>query len=333
MKCPETIPTPRRGFTLIEVLVVIAIIGVLLSLLLPAVQQAREAARRVQCTNNMKQLALAVNNYERTHGAFPPAYFDVPEYILSSNSYLVRLLPFLEQQPLFSAYNSDLNAWAPANTTIWGVQVSSIQCPSDPDAAIPVVIESIWDGTTMYPTQHDSYVCNQGTWFIRAWDPIRLAQQNGVFLRFGSVRMAEITDGTSNTIGLGERALGVQPEQDRWWYNWWVNGFADTMFTSLYPMFAIRRMPDVQYDGIGNGAWGDDTSSMHPGGANFAFMDGSVHFIKDTIDTWLPDPVTGLPPGVTFDANGFWHYQGARFGVYQKLTTRNFGEIVSSDQY
>jgi prepilin-type processing-associated H-X9-DG protein len=177
-------------------------------------------------------------------------------------------------------------------------------------------------------------VCNAGTWFVRAWDPVRLAQQNGVFLRFGSLGPAAITDGTSNTIGLGERAIGLFPEQDRWWYNWWVNGyFGDTIFTSLVPMFAIRVMPDVSPDGVGNDAWGNGTSSMHPGGANFVFMDGSVHFIKETIETWTPDPVTGLPPGVILDSNGFWHYKGARFGVYQKLTTRSFGDFVGSDQY
>ena len=122
---------------------------------------------------------------------------------------LTALLPFLEQQPLYSAYNVDVNAWSAPNTTVWGVQISSIQCPSDPDAAIPAIVESPWDSITMYTTQHNSYVCNGGTWFVRAWDPVRLAQQNGVFLRFGSIQMADITDGTSQTIGLGERGTGA----------------------------------------------------------------------------------------------------------------------------
>ena len=209
MLCREANRTPRRGFTLIEILVVIAIIGVLLALLLPAVQQAREAARRAQCTNNLKQLALALNNYERTHGAFPMAIIDVPEYVLNSCSYLVPLLPYLEQQPLYNAYNMNLNATMPGNTTVSGVNIGTIQCPSDPDAAVPVTINSFWDSSDYFSTQHNSYVCNGGTWFVRAWDPVRLAQQNGVFLRFGSIGVASITDGMSNTIGLGERALGV----------------------------------------------------------------------------------------------------------------------------
>ena len=142
MKCPEPTRTPRRGFTLIEVLVVIAIIAVLIALLLPAVQAAREASRRLQCTNNLKQLALALNNYEHANGCYPAAFIDVPEYLLNSYSWIVAVLPHLEQQPLYNTFNFSINAWAPPNTTVWGFQVGTIQCPSDPDAAVPAVVTS-----------------------------------------------------------------------------------------------------------------------------------------------------------------------------------------------
>src|SRR5271157_6422755 len=101
----------ERGFTLIEVLVVIAIIAVLIALLLPAVQQAREAAHRVQCTNNLKQLALALNNYENANGCYPMAIRIVPIGTYSSNSYLVTLLPQIEQQPLYNSFSFEINAW------------------------------------------------------------------------------------------------------------------------------------------------------------------------------------------------------------------------------
>ncbi|MFO0956418.1 MAG: DUF1559 domain-containing protein [Isosphaeraceae bacterium] len=328
-------PASRRGFTLIELLVVMAIVGVLIALLLPAVQQAREAARRIQCTNNLKQIGIALTAYEGIHGCYPMAMIIVPEYVLNSQSFLVNLLPHVEQQALYSSFNMNVNGWAAENSTVWGVQVGTILCPSDGDARIPARFVSGWDRSTVITTQHNSYVANAGTWFIRAYTPQGLLQQNGVLYRYSSVRIADITDGTSNTIGVGERALGFYEPQYRWWYNWWVNGcYGDTMFTSLVPMFAARRMPDVTPDGLGNGAWGNDTSSMHPGGANFLFMDGSVRFLKDSIDTWIPDKVTGLPPGVTFDANGVWRIApNAKVGLYQKLTTRNGNELISPNAY
>ena len=126
---------------------------------------------------------------------------------MNTFSYLVPLLPHLEQQPLYDAFNFSLNQSMPQNTTIAGVNIGMIQCPSDPDAAIPVSTDSFFGGT-VYTTQHNSYVCNGGTWYIRAFDSARLAQQNGVFLRFMSTRLADISDGTSQTIGLGERRPG-----------------------------------------------------------------------------------------------------------------------------
>jgi prepilin-type N-terminal cleavage/methylation domain-containing protein len=129
----------KTGFTLIELLVVIAIIAVLIALLLPAVQAAREAARRAQCTNNLKQIALAANNYESSNGAFPGGSysglngFNPPHWSTYPENFsvFVRMLPFFEQAPMYNAVNFNLDSSDIANVTICGVQINSLICPSD----------------------------------------------------------------------------------------------------------------------------------------------------------------------------------------------------------
>ena len=141
----------RRGFTLIELLVVIAVIVVLIGLLLPAVQAAREAARRSQCVNNLKQLALATHTYERTWECYPQGVQYTFNY--STASHWIALLPFYEQQPLFNAINFDWNNVSPANTTVNSVKLSALMCPSDPLINRLVEYDTSWlgDPVLFYP--------------------------------------------------------------------------------------------------------------------------------------------------------------------------------------
>jgi prepilin-type N-terminal cleavage/methylation domain-containing protein/prepilin-type processing-associated H-X9-DG protein len=344
----------RSAFTLIELLVVIAIIAVLISLLLPAVQSAREAARRAQCLNNLKQIALAAFNYLDTVGVLPQGMtFQVNGnnpgatalgQVSTAHSMFVALLPQVEQQPLFNAINFNMNMWNAPNFTIHGVALSTLWCPSDPGAALSKIFP---DGSMADPgavtMNYTSYAGNTGTWMLwyqQDYPPQK--SMNGLFHIRSAVRLAEVSDGTSNTIAFSERAHTLLDDTSSTWWQWWTSGnYGDTLFCTLYPMNPFRKVSGDIADQYAN-TTGDDrqapflisASSMHPGGANVAFLDGSVRFLKDTINCWPIDPATGLPSGLSFDAAGpYKPAPSVRFGVYQALSTRNGGEVVSADAY
>ncbi len=368
------VQTDRKpGFTLIELLVVITIIAVLVGLLLPAVQSAREAARRIQCINNLKQITLALQNYESANGSFPPGacwqayagdYSDAP-------GHLVRIAPYLEQTPIANALNVLIPMYYSANTTVCGTGLKVLWCPSDGDIVnlrwlYPAPYT--WDGGPL-PMTYSSYAGNLGTWpdygyvsSTSGGDQAALPEVNGILFQIGyppgnpvtiygtsfpgrpsisPVKIASVTDGTSNTIAYGEHAHGLFSRNqdangivDFYCWNWWVSGnFGDTIFTTYFPMNPQKKLTTGYYEG-GEFIQGDSmvtaASSFHPGGANFAFVDGSVRFLKETIDSWTIDPATGLPQGVTYQAG---KYFARAVPVYQALSTRNGGEVISAGFY
>jgi prepilin-type N-terminal cleavage/methylation domain-containing protein/prepilin-type processing-associated H-X9-DG protein len=343
----------RRGFTLIELLVVIAIIAVLISLLLPAVQSAREAARRAQCVNNLKQLGLATHNYIDGNGVFPIGTFKKslnadgsppPGDLAASkcsgrheHSILVRLLPYFEQAQLYNAFNNAIHYSDIPNATVQATGVSTIWCPSDGS------ISGALDFTDFtYGMRFTSYKGNAGTWFspgryqdsdcVGSLFGTLIGQANGVYNFYSKTTLASISDGTSNTMLMGEAAWGKLNKGDEVCWAWWDSGnYGDSMYTTLYPLNPFNKVGDPTAFGINTDLYVSAASSFHPGGSNFAFCDGSVRFIKDSIQQPPAQP-NGLPQNITVDSNNVYTIVG-QLSVYQALSTRNAGEVISADSY
>jgi prepilin-type processing-associated H-X9-DG protein len=333
---------------------VIAIIGVLIALLLPAVQSAREAARRAQCTNNLKQLALATHNYGDAYGTFPMGDHRGRNYdgstIRQNFGPFVGLTQFIEQGVVYNALNTQIMMYLAPNSTVNGIGINILWCPSDGRIVglrYPGLPGDGWDCTPM-PMCFSSYAGNLGplVYYVNSvGGPNLMAQMNGIFSYIGGccndgrpsvppVRIADITDGTSGTILYAEHAHSRILQADIGEYfgiNWWTSGdYGDTTFSTLFPPnwftndAQANALPQMQ---ARQDNWSMDATSQHPGGLNVAFCDGSVRFIKNSISSWNVRAITYTNGTETYNLNGQMQ------GVWQSISTRNGNEVVSSDAF
>jgi len=280
-----TLKRKRPGFTLVELLVVIAIIGVLIALLLPAVQQAREAARRMSCSNNQKQLALALHNYHDTFGSFPPMIVRADPDTSPAWAWSALILPMLELSNAHEALQADkLTLSASASTTegeaVLRQSLPAFKCPSDSRS-----LEQTGRSVSGTPLGLSSYPGVNGTGPRAYYGPN--GSTTGIFsLPNEGRQFRDITDGASNTMMVGERHYQLPTNASTTYTQWAGTTHGTQSGSSYYGSMEIAGGTGYPLNEPQSTNWmfRHWFNSMHPGGAMFSFADGSVHFISDTID-------------------------------------------------
>jgi prepilin-type processing-associated H-X9-DG protein/prepilin-type N-terminal cleavage/methylation domain-containing protein len=311
--------TNRLAFTLIELLVVIAIIAVLIGLLLPAVQRVRESAARSQCTNNLKQMGLALHSYHDVHQSLPPGYLATMPYSDGATdtapgwSWAVFILPHLEQDNLYRQLNLALPVEkSPAIQTMLKVYL----CPSDPTPTSAFAVPDGFGAARALAAPSSYAACCGGD-----ESDVSAPTGLGVFYRNSSTRLTDIPDGTSQTLLIGDKA--------------WAD--TEVIWAGAINDAVARRGPINPCPGSGEASWPapglvlshshlnnattdtdgglDDFASRHPGGSNFLFADGSVHFIRS---------IPGDNPDGSYTADSL---------AFQALGTRANGEVIAGLDY
>jgi prepilin-type N-terminal cleavage/methylation domain-containing protein/prepilin-type processing-associated H-X9-DG protein len=322
----------RRAFTLVELLVVIAIIGVLVALLLPAVQSAREAARRMQCTNHLKQIGLAMHNYHDVQGVFPSGMiYQTPQLTARGDrpnrapgfSWHTLILQQLEQGSLYSSLNFGLLMNQPPNRAIVSTVLKVAVCPSavNPSKHFKVGTASDQFGFDDPGLAATNYVGCAGSFVQSAYYDQPTERKNGIIIEDGNFRFSNVEDGTSNTLIAGESVYfgtggNTIPGNFFWdptWYGHYrhdLGGKADAPECIMRSGEFRMNPPKVAADNVKRNTF----SSRHPGGANFVLADGSTRFINQTVQH------TETPFG--------GQMLSSNAGTFQRLCARNDGIAI-----
>jgi len=294
-------PSPRQAFTLVELLVVIAIIAILIGLLLPAVQKVREAANRMRCASHIKQVTLALHNYESASGAFPPAQIISPK----RHGWVQMILPFIEQDALLANYHLDVHWNNRVNNPVITVRLPLLVCPSAPAGRV----DEKGYGVTDYPVMNHADTNNPA---ITPTPPVDKSG-NGMFGFNVARQVGEISDGLSNTIAVAEDA--GRPELWRRGRFVGETGGGAAAWAGTGSQIGLQgsTADGERVSPTAPGPWtcainctnNGEIYSFHSGGANAAMADGSVRFLRANID----------------------------IRILSALTTRAGGEVISAGDY
>ncbi len=298
---PRSAAPPPAGFTLIELLVVIAIISVLIALLLPAVQSAREAARRAQCCNNLMQMGLALQSYDSAHEVLPPGVVNLTGPVLDQPKgygfgWLTQVLPYIEMRNVYNHFNLKLGLYEPQNSTPRTTLVASFLCPSDSGPA---------------RDSNRIAMCNYAGVHHDVEAPIA-ADNHGVLFLNSAVSYEDVPDGTTTTLFVGEKlkdgldlgwASGTRASLRNTGLN--MNRMPASSKKAASTTAGLSGEEAAALAKLGEAEFVGGFGSRHPGGGNFVFGDGSVRFIKSSISS----------------------------KVYQHLANRADGEVIDADQF